>query len=373
MWRSALLVTAILTLPDPAAATDFDAIARDLAQHRDRLVGERGLAPLSTQDGARFLDQVRDIARQTGERHAPTPRRDQPKTYLFLSAALGPAVDEAFALAAGREVEIVFRGPMDGESLGSAIRRLGQQAARFDPPPKAMINPTLFLKHGVDVVPTVVVERAGSEVARMRGTLTPDTLLSKLDAGEGGDLGAVGPVVAIVEPDLIATMQARAAALDFDAIKAGALKRQWDRVTTVDLPLATVARRRSFDPSVRVSRDITLVDGAVLRHEGETVNPLDVMPFNQRLVVFDATDPRQMALARRLGGEAGGKRVTYLTTAVDRESGWDGFNRLQAGLGAALYILPPAMQRRFRLEAVPAVVEADGPVMVVTELPVQEK
>ena len=102
---------------------------------------------------------------------------------------------------------------------------------------------------------------------------------------------------------------------------------------------------------------------------GEQLNPLDRLPFTLRLVVFDATDERQVETARRLGSEAGERRALYLVTQLERTLGWDGLSAVEDALDAPVYLLTPDVRQRFALERVPAFVEARGQVFMVAEVP----
>ena len=88
-----------------------------------------------------------------------------------------------------------------------------------------------------------------------------------------------------------------------------------------------------------------------------------------RLVVFDATDQRQVETARRLGSEAGERRVLYLVTQLERTSGWDGLSAVEDALDAPVYLLTPDVRQRFALERVPAFVETRGRAFIVAEVP----
>jgi conjugal transfer pilus assembly protein TraW len=99
------------------------------------------------------------------------------------------------------------------------------------------------------------------------------------------------------------------------------------------------------------------------------VNPLDRLPFAQRLVVFDATDQRQLATAKRLGREAGERHVLYLATQLERSRGWEGLASLEDALDAPVYLLTPDVRQRFVLQHVSAFVEGRGRVFIVAEVP----
>jgi len=188
-------------------------------------------------------------------------------------------------------------------------------------------------------------------------------------AGERGDLGVRGPVKAVTEPDLIAELQRRLAVLDLEKLREHALERYWQRVAFEDLPVAAEPRTREIDPTITAPRDVHTADGTLLVRAGETLNPLDRLPFTQRLVVFDASDERQMATAKRLGREAGELRVTYLATRLERRLGWQGLTSVEDTLDSPVYLLTPDVRARFALERVPAFVEARGNHFLVAEVP----
>ena len=54
------------------------------------------------------------------------------------------------------------------------------------------------------------------------------------------------------------------------------------------------------------------------------------------LVVFDATNARQMAWAVLQAKHA--RASIFLTSAVDRDSGWDGWQHLVTALGKPLFL-----------------------------------
>jgi conjugal transfer pilus assembly protein TraW len=173
----------------------------------------------------------------------------------------------------------------------------------------------------------------------------------------------------VTEPDLIEELQRRLAALDLEKLREHALERYWQRVTFEELPVAVEPRTRAVDPTITAPRDLHSTDGTLLVRAGETLNPLDRLPSTQRLVVFDASDERQVVTARRLGREAGDRRVLYLATRLERSEGWDGLASVEDSLDAPVYLLTPEVRARFALERVPAFVEARGRNFVVAEVP----
>jgi len=299
---------------------------------------------------------------------------------ILASRALGESqLRELFALAAGRpEVRVVFRGVATGESLGAFIHEIhallpeagADEGRDSDPVPRIEIDPRPFPNPPVEGVPTLIVtDGAGTELARVSGLSRPDWILEQVEAGRRGDLGVRGPTVAVSEPDLIAELQRRLSGIDWQARRESSLARYWGRAVFADLPVADKPRERQLDLTLVAQADVTLPDGTTVIQAGERVDPLAIMPFRQRLFVFDATDPRQVAEVARRGAlsRAEGRLPLFLAIRLDRSAGWDGYRSIQSALGDPLYLLTPDIQRRFRIERVPAVVESRAGVLVVSE------
>ena len=289
---------------------------------------------------------------------------------VFVTRALGAeALRTIFRAAAGADVRIVFRGVAPGERLMDAIREIHALLDGIDPLPNVELDPTPFRDQGVDSAPAIVAQGPDGVLARVAGLSDPDWLRRQLRAGARGDLGVRGPTVAVSEPDLIAELQRRLAGLDLGALREAAIGRYWQRAALVSLPTATQARERTVDPTVTASADLVLPDGTPLVRAGQTVNPLEHLPFTQRLIVFDASDPDQVETARRLGETPGGPRPLYLASGLDRARGWDGLRAVEDRLDEPVYLLTPDVRARFALERVPAAVEAQGRAFVVREVP----
>jgi conjugal transfer pilus assembly protein TraW len=302
------------------------------------------------------------------------------KTFvLYASTSLGEAgLLDILEEAAGRDdVLVVFRGMKPGQKVQDFIRELHALARRFEEgkQPHVVIDPHRFRSAGVTVAPTLTLEENGRVLAKVRGVIGTAWLQSRMENKQNNgvktrDLGTRGPTREIVEVDLIEEMQRRVAQIDWAGKKREALARFWERTTFHELPEATEDRLRQIDLTVTAPRDVTAPDGTVIVRAGQRVNPLDQLPFTQRLVVFDATRPAQVELAKRQGREAGYGRVTYIATRLDRATGWEGLEKIETDLGAPVYLLTPDLRDRFRLERVPALVEAKDKRFVIREFKV---
>jgi conjugal transfer pilus assembly protein TraW len=316
------------------------------------------------------LDADCGLPRSDGE-VAATTESAQPRTFLvFVSRSLGDVqLRELFALGSGRsDLRILFRGVDEGESLIAFVASLRPLLEGLDPPPNVLLDPTPFRTHDILAVPSLVaLGPDGSEQARVAGLASTRWLEQAIADGQRGDLGTRGPVADIREPDLLAELQRRLAALDLPGMKARALARSFEQLRFATLPVATEDRTRWVDPTLTAAADIRFPDGTLLVAAGESVNPLAQVPFTQRLVIFDAADRRQVTFARARAAEPSVLATVFLVTSLRRERGWQGLEQLMSQLERRVYLLTPELRQRFALERVPAVVDAEGLRFRVTE------
>lgn len=101
------------------------------------------------------------------------------------------------------------------------------------------------------------------------------------------------------------------------------------RATFDTLPVVTEPRERTIGPTITASADVRLPDGTQVIEAGARVNPLGHVPFSHRLIVFDASDPRQVETANRLGETDSPQRPLHLATRFDRDQGWDGLRTVE--------------------------------------------
>jgi conjugal transfer pilus assembly protein TraW len=292
---------------------------------------------------------------------------------VLVSTSLGEGqLRDIFAFASQTPgTQVVFRGVKPKQPLMAFIRDLETLVVKLDPIPVLQIDPTPF--HGETRAPVMIAEGPQGELARVAGLADPQWLRAQVLAGQRGDLGVRGPVRSVVEPDLIEELQGRLASLDLGALRDKAAGRYWQRVAFEDLPVAGRTRERTIDPTVVANADVRDVQGNLIVAAGTRTNPLDLVPFTQRLVVFDGADPRQITTAQHLGQLARpGQRVTYIVTGLDRRAGWEGLQAVENRLDAPVYLLTADVRQRFALERVPALVEAKDRMFAVTEIPPQE-
>ncbi len=135
------------------------------------------------------------------------------------------------------------------------------------------------------------------------------------------DLGRVGPVWPVAEPDLLALIQTRLeekqASGELARIQTEFAARS-RRAIESPAPVAGLARTNTprsflFDPTVTALEAVRDHEGKVLVAAGTRVNPLDYVSLSQPLIFFDARDREQTRLALALRQRHQGRAYLILT------------------------------------------------------------
>jgi len=269
---------------------------------------------------------------------------------LFVSSAMGqPALQQALReAAADGHTRLVVRGAMPGERIGVPL------SIDFDPPS--------FRKAGVEDVPTIWDPATGSQ---WRGSVSLTAFRRRLGEAATTFAESVGPATPVAELDPEDFLKAQVPRFDFDTVRQQAYQGYWRRVALARLPLAEESATRTVDPALWSSEPPR--DAASRIDAGAGIDPLEIYPWARRLVVFDATNAIQMAWAVVRARFEPSPSI-FLTTDVDREGGWDGWQRLLTALGKPLFLLDATLAKRIDVHVVPSVVYRDGAALQVDEI-----
>jgi conjugal transfer pilus assembly protein TraW len=129
------------------------------------------------------------------------------------------------------------------------------------------------------------------------------------------DLGVIGPVYPVQEPDMLRAIEARLrekartgelARLEREGI-ARAERSLRDPKPVEDLRRAVKTHVRYFDPSVTFAREVRGPDGQSVVPAGTRVNPLDYVALSNPLLFLDARDRAQVHHAVTLIAERKGR------------------------------------------------------------------
>lgn len=291
---------------------------------------------------------------------------------VFVSRSMGDAaLKDLIALSAERkDLAVVFRGFAPGENFGTFQRNLQPLLGALEKdtvPPAVMIDPPKFTEAGVTAVPALAAYDDGKLVAVVQGVTSVEWLANQIQHGARGQLPRQGSVLEITEVDVLQLMLQRASDYDWEAAKSRSLKGFWKRQKFIALPRAIAPRTRLIDPTITVRETIKGPKGEIIALAGTRINPLDTVAFRQRVVIFDGMDRSQVESVKAFKQE--GRRVTFITTQLDDDRGFEHLGELMAEIGAQVTLLTPEIAQRFGVERVPAVIEAKGNRFEVKEVP----
>lgn len=173
-----------------------------------------------------------------------------------------------------------------------------------------------------------------------------------------GSRSTIGRTWPIIEPDALAEIEAKVAALPSDMSKAFGPRSAWSGLKTAPLATALSDRVRSVVPFYTLDFDIRLPGGKMLYPKGFTFNPLTYVRLPQRLVVVH---PRDLDWALRSARQSD----FILLSALDGQNG-DAIE-LSERTGRAIYILEERVKQRLGLTVAPVIVRQVGTRLELTE------
>lgn len=293
---------------------------------------------------------------------SPQPQPVQDAWYLFVSLSMPKEeLRQSLTLSSAQPgLVVVFRGMRATQQYGDFVKELSSLMQGLDPPPQLQLDPVHFQKAHVQAAPLLVHYEHERETARVAGLTDPAWANRRIAEGDRGDLGTRGTLYPLIEIDLLAEMQQRLADYDWEGAKKRSVANYFASVELVELPRAQRDRDRAVDPTVEAVDDILGANGEVIIARGTKVNPLATVPFKQKLVIFDAADPRQVEFALTQREPVTQRRVTFIASHLDRAAGMEGLEQVMVKLQHTVSLLTPAIATRFALEHVPSTVEADG-------------
>lgn len=183
------------------------------------------------------------------------------------------------------------------------------------------------------------------------------------------DHGQHGAVFPLSEQDFLKVLEHRLRALEKTGALAAANRKMAEKVKAQVLEPAPVegiapaqqARSWLFDPSIELGEDVRDEAGRVLAPRGSRVNPLDHVDLRQRLVFLNGQDEAQVRWALASTRPEAVKLILVQGSA---------FRLMERHKRRFYFDQSGVLTRRFGIAAVPAVVEQEGRVLRIREVPV---
>lgn len=362
---------------------------------------------------------------QAGKKEAPIALTEEEEqlqesawlSTFFISESMGEDKVKALldAYAGDNTVRFVLKGFKGEGTINEGLKWILNLALGMSPQPNIVIDPELFKRYSVTAAPTMLLEKVEnvSEAARNKKEREIARVLSKLAyaVGLSGDQamsvvdqitkeqtlsnplrrkpalivsgvtsrdwavhkarsraefnqGVQGEVFDIIERDIEEIAQERLAKIDWEGKKREALNRFWTQQEKnyIALPLAQKDSERIVDPTIILNRDLYGADGKVIFKKGTRFNPFDAMPFTHTVIVFDASQPKQIeAVTDILKEEREQNRsVLLLASSFKSDAPAEQITELNNRWEQPVYLLTLELKERFQIRATLSVVRADN-------------
>ena len=129
------------------------------------------------------------------------------------------------------------------------------------------------------------------------------------------------------------------------------------------LGTASNPRQWTFDPTITVEADISDDKGRLIIAAGTRVNPLDSVSLRQKLIFIDGDDAAQLAWAIKVHKAADAKLILVKGAPLDL---------MRARQRRFYFDQGGTLVKRFGIRAVPAIVEQQGRILLVREVPLRK-
>lgn len=289
---------------------------------------------------------------------------------VFISASMPEGVlralfAQAMEFPAGR-VRFVVRG-FTPQKLGVLVSKL--RGLFPDPQTDHItleVDPNAFRAYAVDAVPLYLV-KDGEKWYETKGS---QSLFAARENVQQRGKSAHGELYAIAEPDMLSVIEERTKNFDWKPVMARAQERAAKNLRPgFDLPTATQDGTAYFVPTFRVPHDIKSPskDGAgqvLLAKGGQTINLLDYTRLQVPVIVFDPSDKRQAQMVKRWiqqpeFANADLFVVGFNLQAIDAKTPVT--VEIAQSYKRPVYPFLAKLNERFGVQAVPAIVQQEGP------------
>ena len=317
--------------------------------------------------------------RQTSS--APSsPSKETPYSYvIFVSLSMGDQAlkDIVQSHMNRKDTVIVFRGlPNDGgfRGLTSAIRTI-TKAQNPKALPAITIDPVAFTRANVTRVPAITYSVRTLIQLKVAGIREVEWMNSHIKAlpsdtlKELVDLGTQGPTVEILEPDARDILKTRIREFNWADYQAKQIRAFWDHLHHDSLPDAIIKKQYTIDPAIEVPRTIPSSSGHTLIVKGQRLNPLSLLPINERILLFDARRESHLQWVEHIVNTSPHPSNLLITTSVDPDHGFEHLEALEKRLNTRVYLAPRRMVQRFKLKALPAMIQHVDHLLQLTESP----
>lgn len=287
---------------------------------------------------------------------------EKARLLVFISLGMPEQVIRSyFEQAAGRDdIVFVVRG-WKPPHFTPLLQKLISLMPSEENQANVIIDPNLYREYQVKKVPMFLAQDKQGKWRRLYGEISLDGAEEEIK--RGNYQRQIGPTYAVVEPDILEEIQARAEAYDWDGAVEGAKERLASYRPGHDLPAAEKDEMYYVDPTITVNQDIYTPQGEqLIAPAGTKINPLDTVTLERAYIVFDPEVRSQKDIVRQWLKERPGSMLI----ATRYPKGEPGSPAISDEMKSAVYTLNEQIVERFALKATPALVEQEGNLLRIT-------
>jgi len=375
----AIIIILLQSLCNLTLANDIDILlqSNDIVDEATK----NGIPDWLNVDKNKYIAKARKLAKTVDKKIPEMFEKNEipdnlKRIIVYASMSMGEKkLINLFENSSGKDnVFIVFCGlekKANGEpsNIPDFMRNVRTLIKGISPEPNVFLEPNLFKMADIQVVPTIILlEGENKIITESRGTISLDWFIDKIKYDKG-DLGKWGETHLISETNIIDDIKNRLKQIDWEEKKNNALANFWNKQEFFELDEAKKDNEFLIDPSVTADANIYDHKGDIVVAKGTTANPLDYVPLTSRLIVFNGTKEKQIAIAKKYGEELKGKRnVVYITTKIDRKLKWDGLNKIEEILNRPVYLLNRSIVERLKLKKVPSIIDSQDKRILIREI-----
>ena len=183
------------------------------------------------------------------------------------------------------------------------------------------------------------------------------------------DLGIAGNTYPIAEPDALQEIQEKAKTININKyMNKARLEKRTKEFKPIDLPVlkpASVDRSFTVDLTYTLDFDITDGKGAIVYPRGYTFNPLDYIRYNKTIVVINGNNKKQLEWFEN---SEYAKDINILLLITNGS-----YYQVKERLKQQVFYANKLIVERFKLKAVPSVIQQKGPVLEVKEIAIENQ
>jgi conjugal transfer pilus assembly protein TraW len=263
---------------------------------------------------------------------------------------------------------VVLRGLPEGiKTLPELIRGMNKLSESIDGTPEVILDPELFKDFEVDVAPSYVYVNEDGGSVRAEGAVSFPYVERKSDMNRDLNLGRVGNVWDIAEKDFIQEIKNRMSVINFEGKAQSAYSNFWKSRNFFQLPQAVEYKRRILSPEFKVNSKITTPKGPLPFKVGSVINPLSHMEFNQKLIIFNPLDEKELSFARQVLAMNPYAKEKIIVTQIDPDRGWDHLRDLENSFNRKVYLLAENLATKFKVRYTPTTIHAENKKFVILE------